>query len=62
MSDNRRAILSLAGALVLLHLVLALFGLWRDWAWPAIGVSFILLVLVIWAIVSVIFSSTSGGS
>ncbi|MCB1341505.1 MAG: ABC transporter permease [Pseudooceanicola sp.] len=46
MSDNRRAILSLAGALVLLHLVLALFGLWRDWAWPAIGVSFILLVLV----------------
>lgn len=45
-AHHRRIILSLTGALVLLHLALALAGLWRAWAWPSVGVSFVLLVLI----------------
>lgn len=43
---NRRIILMVLGAMILAHLLLVLGGLWMDWAWPAIGVSFILLVLI----------------
>lgn len=44
---DRRAIAGFLLAAVGLHAVLALAGLWHDWAWPAIGVSFVLLVLVL---------------
>jgi NitT/TauT family transport system permease protein len=40
------AALALAAAALALHLGLAAFGLWRAWFWPAVGISFILLVLV----------------
>ncbi|SDG12877.1 ABC transporter permease [Bosea robiniae] len=43
---ERRAILLLAGAMVALNLALAAAGLWGDFAWPAIGLSFVLLVLL----------------
>jgi NitT/TauT family transport system permease protein len=43
---NRRAIGLLAGALVASHALPALAGLWLAWAWPAIGVSFVLLVMI----------------
>ena len=46
MDSNRRAILLLAGGIVGLHLVLIAAGLWMDWAWPAIGISFILAVVI----------------
>lgn len=43
---DRRAIVLLLAAIVALHAGLALAGMWRTLAWPAIGVSFVLLVLV----------------
>ena len=43
---NLRAIWILAGLSVLLHAGLALFGIWADWAWPAIAAGFVLLVLI----------------
>lgn len=45
-SSHLRMILALASGIVLLHAVLVLGGLWRDWAWPAMAVSFVLLVLI----------------
>lgn len=45
-SADRRAILLLAGSILVLHAVLVAAGLWRGWAWPALGVSFILLVMI----------------
>jgi ABC-type nitrate/sulfonate/bicarbonate transport system permease component len=46
LSPDRRAILLLAGAGLALHAVLALTGLWLAFAWPVIGASFVLLVLI----------------
>ncbi|WP_416882667.1 ABC transporter permease [Marivita sp.] len=43
---DRRAMFGFALTAVLLHGLLALTGLWTAWAWPAIGVSFVLLVLI----------------
>jgi NitT/TauT family transport system permease protein len=43
---HRRAITVLLGALVFLHAGLWAAGGWMDWAWPAIGISFVLLVLI----------------
>jgi ABC-type nitrate/sulfonate/bicarbonate transport system permease component len=43
---DRRAIFLLIGGAVLLHVVLAAAGLWRAWAWLAVFVSFVLLVLL----------------
>ncbi len=43
---ERRAIMLLVGAGLALHAVLAAAGLWQSFAWPAIGASFILLVLI----------------
>lgn len=45
-AGDRRAIAGLITALAALHLVLAAAGIWRDWAWPALGVSFVLLVFI----------------
>ncbi|MCB1334296.1 MAG: ABC transporter permease [Roseivivax sp.] len=45
-ADHHRMIWALAGALVLLNGALVLGGLWRDWAWPAVAVSFVMLVLI----------------
>lgn len=45
-TQDRRVIVMLVAALVLGHAALGVTGLWRDWAWPAIGISFILLVLI----------------
>lgn len=46
MTQDRRAILGFLLAGVAVHVGLALTGLWFDWAWPAIGVSFVLLILI----------------
>jgi len=43
---DRRAILLLATAGVALHLILVAAGQWYAWAWPALGASFVLLVLI----------------
>lgn len=43
---DRRAILLMTAAVVLIHAVLLLAGAWRALAWPAIGVSFVLLVFI----------------
>lgn len=43
---NRRSILMMVLGVVLIHLVLFVSGMWFSLAWPAIGVSFILLVLI----------------
>lgn len=45
-SGGRGAIVLLLGAMVALHAGLALAGVWRGLAWPAIGASFVVLVLV----------------
>ncbi|MFA8386382.1 MAG: ABC transporter permease [Pelagibaca sp.] len=44
--QDRRAVLGFFLAVVGLHGGLMLTGLWHDWAWPAIAVSFIVLVLI----------------
>ncbi|WP_121629083.1 ABC transporter permease [Tropicibacter alexandrii] len=46
MTQDRRAILGFLLAGVALHVGLALTGLWYAWAWPAIGASFVLLILI----------------
>ncbi len=38
--------LAVLGAGLALHLALAALGLWRAWFWPAMGISFVLLVLL----------------
>jgi len=43
-NDDWRAILILAVVAVVLHGGLAAAGLWQAWAWPAVGVSFVMLV------------------
>lgn len=45
-SGDRQAILMLLAAGVLLNAALVAGGLWSDYAWPATGLSFVLLVLV----------------
>ena len=44
-NDKHALVLLVAGGLAA-HALLAVLGLWRDFAWPAIGLSFILLVLI----------------
>lgn len=44
--QDRRAVLGFLLAIVGLHGALTLSGQWHDWAWPAIAVSFIVLVLI----------------
>lgn len=44
---DRKAILTLIAALLALHGVLAVAGVWRPWAWPAVFVSLILLVMIL---------------
>ena len=44
--QDRRAVLGFLLAIVSLHGALTLSGQWHDWAWPAIAVSFIVLVLI----------------
>ncbi|GAB5373636.1 MAG: ABC transporter permease [Acuticoccus sp.] len=44
--DDRRALLGLGGLLVGLHAGLVAAGVWRGLAWPAIALSFVLLVLM----------------
>ena len=44
--QDRRAVLGFLLAIVGLHGALTLTGMWHDWAWPAIAVSFIALVLI----------------
>ncbi|MBD3846507.1 ABC transporter permease [Bosea sp. SSUT16] len=44
-NNDARAILLLLAAGVALNAALAIAGLWSDFAWPAIGASFVLLVL-----------------
>lgn len=46
MTQDRRAILGFLLAGVAVHVGLALTGLWYAWAWPAIGASFVLLILI----------------
>ncbi|MCI5111241.1 MAG: ABC transporter permease [Marivita sp.] len=46
LQQDRRAILVFLLVAVALHVVLILTGLWRSWAWPAIGFSFVLLILI----------------
>ncbi|WP_425073426.1 ABC transporter permease [Sagittula sp. S175] len=46
MTQDLRAILAFLMGAVALHGVLALSGLWYDWAWPAIAISFVLLILI----------------
>lgn len=46
MSPHLRAILGFAAAAVALNGLLAAAGLWRAWAWPALLLSFVLLVLI----------------
>jgi ABC-type nitrate/sulfonate/bicarbonate transport system permease component len=41
-----RAIFVLTAGLVAVHAVLRLAGIWKSWAWPAIGVTFVLLVII----------------
>lgn len=43
---DRRVILTYFLAAVALHVLLAVTGFWRAWAWPAIGISFVLLILI----------------
>jgi NitT/TauT family transport system permease protein len=43
---DRRAILLLGGAGLAVHAAFAAAGLWQGWAWPLIGGSFVLLVLI----------------
>lgn len=44
--QDRRAVLGFLLTIVGLHGALTLSGQWHDWAWPAIAVSFIVLVLI----------------
>lgn len=44
--DDRRALILLVAGGLAAHALLAVLGLWRSVAWPAIGLSFILLVLI----------------
>ena len=45
-TSDGRTILGLVGVVAVLHGGLMAAGLWRDWAWPAFGVTFILLVVI----------------
>ncbi|RYE75524.1 MAG: hypothetical protein EOP19_25915, partial [Hyphomicrobiales bacterium] len=45
-SGDMRALVLLVAVGLAAHALLAVLGLWRDFAWPAIGLSFILLVLI----------------
>ncbi|SMX48615.1 ABC transporter permease [Maliponia aquimaris] len=58
---HRRAVLMLAGALVALHVTLAALGVWRAWAWPAMTLSFVLLVMICERIGRVVPARARGG-
>lgn len=44
--SNASAVILFAILAVALHAVLVAAGLWKDWAWPAIALTFILLVFI----------------
>jgi NitT/TauT family transport system permease protein len=44
--SNRRMIMILTAILAVMHVLLVVSGLWRSWAWPAIGASFFLVVMI----------------
>ena len=44
---DRKAIFILVAALLVLHGLLAVGGVWQKWVWPAVFVSFVLLVMIL---------------